>query len=202
MSLSSLSVAAVDYDEEGAYRECYTLYPDFINRIKAEGITEKQLMSFVKSVEKKVLEHNIPLTEENFDTLMFQGFKDAFGLRTNIKVRDALASVYPESVAQAMDGAITEEFMPIYITVKRFLLGITTPVVTLSGDKSNTLVHYVHMSEAATIFVAFYTPEGDLLKAYKNPEGEMECEGAFFAKAFAFEPDSLSPLCESFILNF
>ncbi len=202
---SSLPVlAATDYDEEGAYNECYTLYPEFINKIKDLGITDKQLMTFVKSVEAEVLAQDVILTEENFDDLMFVAFKEAFGKRTNIKVRDALAKAYPASTTKAMDGIITEEFMPIYITVKRFLFGITTPVITLSGNKTALSVHHVHMPEDVRIFVGFYDSEGTLLHAHINPVDVIECncENLSYAKAFAFGENSLIPLCDSYILKF
>ncbi len=205
IAFSSLPVlAATDYDEEGAYQECYTLYPDFINKIKDLGITDKQLMTFVKSVEDKVLLQDVELTEENFDDLMYVAFKEAFKMRKNIKVRDALAKAYPESATAAMDGVITEEFMPIYTTVKRFLLGITTPIVTLSGNKSAVLVHHVHMPEDVSIFVGFYDDEGTLLHAHINPSEAISCacENASYAKAFAFKGTSLTPLCENYILKF
>lgn len=198
------AISATDYDEEGAYNECYTLYPDFINKIKDLGITDKQLMTFVKSVEEAVLEQNVELTEENFDGLMFTAFKEAFKLRKNIKVRDALAKAYPESTTEAIDGVITEEFMPIYITVKRFLFGITTPVITLSGNKDALLAHHVHMVEGAVIFVGVYSEDGTLLHAHKNPAEAIECncENASYARIFAFYEPSLAPVCDSFTLKF
>lgn len=196
--------AATDYDEEGAYSECYTLYPDFIENIKTAGATDSQLMTFVKSVEEKVLSQGVELTEENFDSLMFTAFKDAFKMRKNLKVRDSLAKAYPESVTAAMDGIITEEFMPIYITVKRFLFGITTPVITLSKDKTEVLVHHVHMPEDARIYVGFYDSDGTLLHAHINPTEPLSCscEGVSYAKAFAFGSNSLAPLCDSYTLKF
>ena len=197
-------VAATDYDEVGAYLECCTLYPDFIGKIKNEGITDKQLMTFVKSVEDKVLAQGVELTEENFDSLMFTAFKEAFKMRKNIKVRDALAKVYPESASEAMYGVITEEFMPIYITVKRFLLGIKTPIVTLSGTAENTAVHHVHMPDDAVIIVAFYNEEGSLLHSHINPAEPIKCDckNVKYAKAFAFKGNTISPLCESFTQKF
>lgn len=202
---SSLPVfSATDYDEQGAYLECYTLYPDFINKMKDLGITDTQLTTFVKSVEEGVLKQDAELTEENFDTLMFEGFKSAFKLRKNIKVRDALAKAYPESVTAAMDKVITDEFMPIYITVKRFLFGIQTPVITLSGTCDNLEVHHVHMPFDAVIFVGFYDEGGSLLHAHINPNEPLccDCENVRYAKAFAFTSHSLSPLCENYIIEF
>ena len=198
------SQAATDYDEEGAYNECYTLYPDFINKIKDRGITDKQLMTFVKSVETAVLSYGIELTEENFDALMFDGFKAAFELRKNIKVRDALLAAYPDSTYKAMEGVITEEFMPIYITVKRFLFGITTPVITLSGSKSALLMHHVHMPEDAMLIVGIFDEDGNLLHAHINPTDTISCDctNACYAVAFAFESGSLSPRCDSYLLKF
>lgn len=197
-------IAATDYDEEGAYLECYTLYPEFIEKIKNEGIKDNQLMSFVRRVEREVLAQGVELTEENFDELMFTAFEKAFNLPMYSAVRDALAKVYPASVTAAMKGIITEEFMPIYITVKRFLFGITTPVITLSGNEQNTAVHHVHMPENAVIIVAFYDDEGTLLHAHKNPEVPIrcDCENVKYAKAFAFDGNTLSPLCDNFIQKF
>lgn len=205
ISLSAFpALAATDYDEEGAYNECYTLYPDFINKIKDLGITDKQLLTFVKSVEDAVLSQGVELTEDNFDDLMYFSFKEAFKQRKNTPVRNALAKAYPDSTIAAMDGIITEEFMPIYITVKRFLFGITTPVITLGGDKTAISVHYVHMPEDAIIFVGIYDEEGTLLCSHINPTDEIviNCENASYAKAFAFKSTSLAPLCEKIILKF
>ena len=203
--LSFLPVfAETDYDEEGAYRECCTLYPDFIENVKSAGATDAQLMTFVKSVEAKILEAGTVLTEENFDDLMFEAFKEAFKMRKNEKVRNALAKAYPDSVTNAMDKIITNEFMPIYITVKRFLFGIKTPLVTLSGDKEHLLVHHVNMPENTMIFVGFYSSDGTLLQAHLNPVEGVSCtaEDLCYSEAYVWEKGSLSPVCDSFKLIF
>lgn len=196
--------AAKDYDEESIYNECYTLYPDFVNRVKSFKVTDKQIIVFLGSVEQHLSTRQEELSEENFDEYMFDAIKAAFNLRKNIPVRDALAKAYPDAVSDAMNGTVPDEYMPIYITVKRILFGIVSPVVTLSGDKESVLVHHLHMPEDARIIIGFYDSEGNLLHAHTNPQESLscDCEALCYAKAFAFKGSSLMPLCESYTLNF
>ena len=200
---SSLPISATDYDEEYIYHECYTLYPDFVNRVKEEGVSDREILSFLKSVEKYISETGEELTEENFDSYMYDAIEYALNLKKNIYVRDALAAAFPDALPDAIKGKVPEEYMPIYNTVKRILFGITTPVITLSGTKEGLLVHHLHMPDNLKVFVGVYNGEGTLLQAFINPIDAMVCPtDATYAKAFAFDEVSLAPLSESFILEF
>lgn len=198
-----IALYATDYDEEGAYWECYTLYPDFIDKIKECNVTDKQLLTFVKSVENEILKSSEQLTEENFDSIMFSAFQRAFKLRKNLIVRDALAKVYPASVSAAMDGVITDEFMPIYTTVKRFIFSVETPVVTLSEKNGSLSLHYVHMPDNARTFLSLYDENSNHLCTFINPCEPVDVTNInySYAKAFAFDSYSLSPLCDFFTLS-
>lgn len=193
------SFAAPDYDEEGAYRECCILYPDFVDKVISCGATDKQLLNFVKSVEAEILNSNVALTVENFDTVMFAAFKSAFKKRSNLMVRNALSKAYPDSAMAAQGGVITEEFMPVYITVKRFLFSEKTPVITLSCNDSGIFVHYVNMPDDFKIIVALYDEEGALISSHTNYFDAIEYDKTLctFAKAFALDKSSLAPLCDS-----
>lgn len=194
---------AKDYDEEAIYKECYALYPDFVNNVKAKGADDKKILAFLGSIERHLATREDELNEENFDSYMFEAIKYAFNLRKNIDVRDALSAAYPEAVSKALKGIIPEEYMPIYKTVRRILFGTTTPVITLSGTKDDVLIHHLHMPEDAKFFVGFYDAEGTLLHAHINPKEKISCDcTALYAKAFAFKGTSLLPLCENFILTF
>lgn len=199
----SLPVPATDYDEEYIYYECSTLYPDFVNRVKDEGVSDKAILSFLKSVEKHISETGEILTEENFDRCMYDAIEYALNLKKHIGVRDALSAAYPDALPDAIKGKVPEEYMPIYNTVKRILFGITTPVITLSGTKDGLLVHHLHTPDTLKVFVGIYNNEGTLLQAFIDPHDAMICPtDATYSKAFAFEGLSLAPLCDYFILEF
>lgn len=208
MLFPSFAVFAKDYDEEGIYRECYTLYPDFVDRVKAQGVSDKQIIRFLSSVEEYLLSLD-DLTEENFDDNMFASIKYAFGLLKNIKVRDALSAAYPEAVPKAAEGVVPPEFMPIYITVKRLILGIYTPVVTLSLKKqaSQTVIypHFVHIEDNTNLILALYDSCGSLIRIQRiapdNPDCAVILDGTdiFSAKLFAWDAN-MSPVCDSYEL--
>ncbi len=196
-SFPSIAAPEYDYDEEGAYRECCTLYPDFVDKVKSEGVSDKQLLNFVKSVENEIVKTGDFLTVENFDTLMFDSFKSAFNKRANISVRDALAKAYPESVTEAMSGNITDEFMPIYTTVKRFLFGDKSPVITVSQNSDGIFVHSVNIPSGAKVIVSIYSPSGIHLLSRINPQGGItgSFEAGSTVKVFVWD-SSQSPICD------
>ncbi|MGM9551785.1 MAG: hypothetical protein ACI3XA_05965 [Clostridia bacterium] len=196
----SVPVFALNYDTTGAFEECYTLYPEFIDSIIAEGTTEAKIIRFMDDVRDYLLKLPEELTEGNIDKHIYDAINEAFKYRWNIGVRDALMAAYPDAVTKAMDGIISEEFLPIYETVKRYILGISTPVITLSG-KDSVSVHYVYMPEDKLILVGFYESDGTLVKAVVSPQGEMEPCGDY-AVAYAFSPSSLSPICNKYMLKF
>lgn len=202
--------AATDYDEVGAYEECYTLYPDFVNRVKAQGVTDKQIITFLGYVEKHLLSRDEELNEDNFDQYMFDAIKYAFELRPNIAVRNALGKAYPNSVPSAMEGVVTEEFMPIYDTVKRFLFGLDTPVITISvghvNDETVVYAHSAHLPEDCDFVLAIYDAEGTLLHVkVVTPNLEEDgvhctCGKINYAKLFAWDKYSLAPICTPYEL--
>lgn len=210
LTITALPVMAVDYDEIGAYEECCLLYPDFVQRVKDCGATDSQIISFLGSVEDNLLTYDDVLTEENFDTYMFNAIKTAFDLRKNRFVRDALLKAYPDSIDDARKGIVTEEFMPIYITVKMYLFGIKSPVITIShhtdGEKLTLFPHSVRLPEDCMFVMAVYGEDGSVLHTKyftPNKEGEsFECDlsGIKSAEIFAWEKGSIAPLCDSYKL--
>lgn len=207
--LSALPIfAATDYDEEGAYWECYTLYPDFVNKVKDKGITDSQIIRFLASVEKHLLTQDEELSEENFDDFMFAAVKYAFELRIHKAVRNAFVSAYPSLATEASKGVIPEEFMPVYNTVKRFLFGITTPVITLSAKyaEGETVIyaHSAHLPENCRLTLALYDEDGALLhvktvKANVEEDGfHCTCGNVKSAGVFAWDETSLAPVCDSY----
>lgn len=205
LMFSSLPCFAVDYDEVGAYNECCLLYPDFVDKVKDNGVNDNQIIAFLGSVEDNLLTYDGVLTEENFDTYMFNAIKDAFKLRKNRFVRDALLNAYPDSIDDARKGIVTEEFMPIYITVKRFLFGIKTPVITISKKGTEVFARSVNLPPDCYFVLAIYNKEGSLIKAKSitpNVVDSLFCdkEISYSAKVFAW--DNFTPLCDSFELIF
>ncbi len=201
-SLSS-SLFAKDYDEEAIYYECYTLYPDFVNKVKENGVNDNAILGFLQSVEKHLSTREEELNEENFDKYMFEAIEYALNLKKNIPVRAALSKAYPEALPDALKGKVPEEYMPIYNTVKRILFDIKTPTITLSGTKGNLSVNHIYMPGDAKIIVGFFNADGTLLHAHTNPKDYLSCKcESSYAIAFALSGSSLAPLCESYILEF
>ncbi len=201
---------AVDYDEVGAYYECCTLYPDFVNKVKAENVNDDQIIYFLGCVEKHLLTREEVLSDENFDEYMFDAIQYSFNLRKNIRVRNALSAAFPNSVPDAAQGIITDEFRPIYDTVKRFLFGIKDPIITLSrsaGDKTVFYSHSVNLPEDCLFIMALYDEDGTLLHSKvctpNTEEDGIECACLVkTAKVFAWGKGSLTPICDSYEVKF
>ncbi|MBQ8003381.1 MAG: hypothetical protein IJ297_08065 [Clostridia bacterium] len=203
-------IAETDYDEVGIYWECYTLYPDFVDNVKFYNVNDNQIIRFLGYVEAHLLTREEELSEENFDQYMFDAINYAFGMRPCIPVRDALAKAYPDAVGDAMNAVVPEEYMPIYETVKRYLFGIKSPIITASvvqGESDATFyAHSVNLPENSRLTLALYDEEGVLLHAEAfTPNCAKEDEIGFMCscsvhsvKVFAWEDGSLSPICESY----
>lgn len=210
--LSALPIfAALDYDEEGAYWECYMLYPDFVDKIKANGVTDSQIIKFLGYVEKHLLTKDEDLNEENFDDYMFDAVKYAFDLRPNISIRNAIIRAYPQAVTEGRKGIVPKDFIPIYETVKRFLFGLKTPVITVSATylEVETVIyaHSLCLPENCSLILAVYDEEGALLhtkalKANVEEDGiHCTCGKSKSAKVFAWDKSSLAPICNIYELT-
>lgn len=195
MSFSAFPARALNYDINAAYEECYTLYPYFIERIKAEGISDKQIISFMQSVRDYLLNLTEPLNEENFDIHMQDAIDYAFKLVKHIKLRDALLAAYPEAFDAALQGNIPDEFMPVYNTVKRFILGNSSPVCIVYRFENAVTVTSVGFTDNDKIIIGFY--KDDCLLYAKTYTGEdipltKDCSSV---KAICINKNALAPVC-------
>lgn len=116
-----VALAGVEYSVEDAYYECAELYPDFVDALKAQGVTDDQIITFLETVQEYLLNLEVEITEENFEEYLIEGIMEAITLRKNIAVRDALLAAFPEAAVDGMDGIIHEDFIPIVETVKRII---------------------------------------------------------------------------------
>lgn len=122
-ALCITSFAASDFSVEDAYAECSELYPDFVESIKSHGVTDAQIIRFLKSVYEYLLNYEDEITEDNFDSYLIDAVAASFQVRENIAVRNALSSQYSDAFVYASEGKIAPEFMPMYETAKSIFFG-------------------------------------------------------------------------------
>ena len=125
--LTSMPVAfaGISMDVEDAYYECASIYPEFVENIKAQpqNVTDKQIITFLESMQSHMLEQGEEITEDNFEEYMIDAVLYAIGLRKNTNVRDALVGAYPGAAVDGMDGIINPEFEPLVETIKLIIFG-------------------------------------------------------------------------------
>lgn len=117
-SMTTVAFAALDYSVEDAYEECAAMYPDFVAKVKAQGVTDRQIITFLETVQEYLLNLDVEITEDNFETYLIEAVNAAITLVKNIKVRDALINAFPEAVVDGADGVIHEDFVPLVETIK------------------------------------------------------------------------------------
>lgn len=118
ISFAPTVFAGAGYTVEDAYEECAALYPDFVDRVTSQGATEKQIITFLKSVQEYLLDMNVEITEDNFEDCLIEAVNVAVTLRKNVTVRNALVAAFPEAVVDGSEGVIHEDFEPIVETIK------------------------------------------------------------------------------------
>lgn len=111
------------YGIEDAYWECAALYPEFIANIKAKDkrgtVDDAALIAFIGDVYDYVKSREATLDRSEFEDVVIDAINYSFGLRSNIAVRNAISSAYPDAASEALDGVISDELRPIYNTVRR-----------------------------------------------------------------------------------
>lgn len=123
LSMGTVAFAGVEYSIEDAYAECAELYPEFVDRILAEGVTEDQIIAFLEAVQEYLLNLNEEVTEENFEEHIIGAVNQTIGLRQHRFVRDALIEAFPEAVLEGAKGNISDEFLPLVETIKAIIFG-------------------------------------------------------------------------------
>lgn len=139
-----VALAGINVDVEDAYYECASMYPEFVEKVKAQkqNVTDGQIITFLKSMQSYMLGLGVEITEDNFEDYMIDAVKHASSLIINTNVRDALAAAYPGAIVDGMDGIISPEFEPLVETIKIILFGKgeeeTTEEVTEPTDEKTT----------------------------------------------------------------
>lgn len=117
-TMTTAAFAALDYSVEDAYEECAAMYPDFVAKVKEKGATDRQIITFLETVQEYLLNLDVEITEDNFEMYLIDAVNAAVTLVKNIKVRDALLNAFPEAVVDGADGVIHEDFIPLVETIK------------------------------------------------------------------------------------
>lgn len=201
---SSVPAYALNFDTDAAYQECLDLYPFFLDKIKAEGTSDAKIRKFMDSVKDYLLTVEEPITEENLDLHMLDAVNYAFYLVKNISVRNALTHAFPDAVNATLAGHIPQDFMPIYNTVRRFILGDTTPVcvvyTTATKDEiSVDCITTTGFEEDDLVFVGFYSNDSALLhsESYDGEAISYKSQDLSHMKAICLKKDSLQPICQA-----
>ncbi len=132
-----VAFAGVEYSVEDAYEECAAEYPEFVDAVLAQGVTEKQIIGFLADVQGYLLDLDVEITEENFEDYFIEAILDTMAKRKHVKVRDALAAAFPDAVVAGMDGVIAPEFEPLVETIKRIIFdnGMLEDEVTVPTEE-------------------------------------------------------------------
>lgn len=120
-TMAPVAFAGVEYSVEDAYYECAEIYPEFVNALLAQGVSDKQIITFLETLQEYLLNLDVEITEDNFEEYLIEAIGEAITLRKNIAVRDALIAAFPEAAVDGMDGIIHEDFVPIVETVKQII---------------------------------------------------------------------------------
>lgn len=120
-TMAPTAFAGAEYTVEDAYEECAELYPEFVANVIAAGATETQIIRFLGAMQEYLINLDVEVTEENFETYMIEAINQTIAKRAHIDVRNALAKAYPGAVVDGMDGIISPEFEPLVETVKRII---------------------------------------------------------------------------------
>lgn len=109
------------YTVEDAYRDCASMYPEFVDAILSNGATEENIIRFLYGLQEYLLNQNTEITPSNIESYMLEGINDLFNKRMHIKLRNAVVAAYPGAVLDGADGIISPEFMPLVETVKNII---------------------------------------------------------------------------------
>ena len=125
MTTMPVAMAGINLDVEDAYYECASMYPDFVEELKAQPqrVSDRQIISFLESMQSYLLSQGDVITEDNFEDYMMDAVLYATNLKKNTDVRDALVGAFPGAVVDGMDGIISPEFEPLVETIKLMLFG-------------------------------------------------------------------------------
>ena len=118
MSMTTAVMAGIEYSVADAYEECAELYPEFVDKIKAEGISDDKIIAFLETLQQYLLNLDVEITEENFEEYIIEAVNYAITLRKHIAVRNALVNAFPGAVVDGIDGIVNEEFIPLVETIK------------------------------------------------------------------------------------
>ncbi len=203
------AVMAEEFTIEDAYAECCEFYPEFVESIKESGVSDEQIIAFLKDIQTLLLAQSDEITEDNFDGYFYDATNTAINNRHHIAVRNALAKAYPSAVTEFENGVIPEEFQPLYVTIKNliFVHGLigTEGESAAASFVSDSMAGFF-VSESARAVVAVYDAEGILYKV-ESREIEADCEIEFAAieggsVKLMVLGDALKPLCEAAEKNF
>lgn len=123
VTCAPVAFAGVDYSVEDAYEECAVLYPEFVAKVKAQGISDEQIIALLYSIQEYLLALPIEITEENFEEYFMDAVYEAVSLRNHRDIRNALVAAYPDAVVDGTEGVIHEDFEPIMETIKAIIFG-------------------------------------------------------------------------------
>lgn len=120
-----VAMADISVDVATAYYECASMYPGFVETLKAQPqkVTDAQIITFLESMQTYMLRQNDVISEDNFEDYLFDAVAYAGNLKKNINVRDAIISAYPGAVVDGAEGIISPEFEPLVETIKLILFG-------------------------------------------------------------------------------
>lgn len=139
-AMAPTAMAGIDVSVEDAYEECASLYPEFVENVKAQGVTDAQIIAFLETMQDYLLGLDTEVNEDNFEEYMIEAVNVAISKRAHIKVRDALIAAYPGAVVDGMDGIINPEFDPLVETIKSILFGKGDDVEEPEEDTTKELI--------------------------------------------------------------
>lgn len=122
-----VAYAGIGMDVEEAYEECAALYPEFVDAVLSQGVSEKQIISFLSAIQEYLLNLDVEITEENFEDYIINAILETMAKNKYTKLRDALTAAFPGAVVDGMDGIIAPEFVPLVETIKDILFGGEEP---------------------------------------------------------------------------
>ncbi len=112
------------YSVRDAYDEFAAQYPEFIDVIVENGVSESKLIDFLRALQRSLYLKNLmePITEDNFEDVLLDSVESVSNADRFLDLQRALMIAYPDAVDEALvHRRIHPDLMPLCNTVKSMI---------------------------------------------------------------------------------
>ena len=143
------------YSVRDAYNDFAAQYPEFIDIIVAEGVSESTIIDFLRALQRNLYITNrfTPVTESNFEEVLIEAVMDVSNAAQFSDLQGALWGAYGDAVLDAVaTHKVPDELMPLYETVKSMVFDYDM-LSSLEDDTNTEDITIVRFSAVEDITV-------------------------------------------------